>query len=69
MLIHKAQTKIRDTLFKGTNLNFVKFMFNLLTCILKTINKLRRLGRPKKIRDTFFGKEDPTRFELKNCHF
>ena len=48
MLIHKAQTKIRDTLFKGTNLNFVKFMFNLLTRVLKCINKLRKPGRPKK---------------------
>ena len=69
MLSHKAQTKTKADLLKETNLNFVKFMFNLLTCILKTINKLRRLGRPKKTRDTFFGKEDPTRFELKNCHF
>ena len=47
MLSHKAQTKTKADLLKETNLNFVKFMFNLLTCILKTINKLRRLGRQK----------------------
>lgn len=44
---HKAQTKIRATLFEETNLKFVKFVFNLLIRILKFISKLRRLREAK----------------------
>lgn len=53
-ICHKAQPKIRAILFKETNLNFVKFVFNLLTCVLKFINKLRRLGRQKEDKGNIF---------------
>lgn len=34
---HKAQPRIRAILFKETNLKFVKFVFNLLMCVLQFI--------------------------------